>query len=54
VSEEPGLDVVALQRTLEQRVLAKVDLTHGQVVVGPPPRVQRRDLLLGRLSQPGE
>ena len=39
VAEQSRLDVVALQWLAEQWVAQEIDLSHGQVVGGPPPRV---------------
>ena len=41
VPEQPRLDVLALQRLLQERVVEQVDLAHGQVVGGPPIGVHR-------------
>ena len=53
VPEQPRLDLVPGQRLAEQRVVLEVDLTDGQVVVGPPPGVDRGDLGLGGRRQNG-
>lgn len=44
VAQQPRLDVLRLQWLTEQRIGHQVDLPDGQVVCGPPMRVQRRQL----------
>ena len=36
VAEQPWLDILNCQRLLEQRIVLKVDLAHGQIVGGAP------------------
>ena len=45
VAEQPGLDVRGRERLPQQRVVAEIDLADGQVVRGPPVRVEESDLL---------
>jgi hypothetical protein len=44
VVEQPGLDVRGRERLPQQRVIAEIDLADGQVVRGPPVRVEESDL----------
>ncbi len=44
VPQQPRLDVLGAQRLLQQRVGHQVDLPGGEVVGGPPVRVQRGEL----------
>jgi len=43
VPEKAGLDVLGPEGLVQQHVVAKVDLAHGEVVGGPPPTVERID-----------
>jgi hypothetical protein len=43
VSEQSRLDIGHRQGSAQQRVVAQVDLADGEVVVGSPPRIERRD-----------
>jgi hypothetical protein len=54
VAEQPRLHVVGPERLAQQRVREQVDLPHGEVVGGAPPRVEQPQLLAGeRLGGPG-
>jgi len=46
VAQQPGFDVLLLERTAQQRVVQEVDLPDGQVVRRPPPGVEELDLLV--------
>src|SRR3546814_2924468 len=45
VPEQPRLHVVRLQRDAKQRVVHQIDLADAEIVGGPPPRVDRPQLL---------
>ena len=45
VAEEPRLDVRGRERLPQQRIVLQIDLADGQVVRGPPVRVEESDLL---------
>jgi len=45
VAEQPRLDVLPLERLLQERVVQQVDLPDRQVVRGPPPQVDLLQLL---------
>ena len=49
VAEQARLDVLADQGPAQQGVVHQVDLAHGQVVRRPPPRIERRHLVLCEL-----
>jgi len=46
VTEQARLDVLALQRLFQQRVVAQVDLADGKIIGGAPVGVQSLQLLL--------
>ena len=48
VTEQARLDVLELQRLLEERVVHQIDLADGQVVRGPPVGVHLAQLLGGK------
>ena len=45
VAEQPRLDVRGRERLPQQRIVPQIDLADGQVVRGPPVRVEESDLL---------
>jgi hypothetical protein len=47
VAEEARLDVIEGQWPAEQGVVEQVDLADGEVVGGPPPRVDEREVIDG-------
>ena len=50
VAEQPRFDVVASERLPQQRVVEQVDLTHRQIVRGPPPGIDAAQGLLRNLT----
>ena len=50
MAQKPGLDVFRLQRPFEKRIVEKVDLAHGQIVRGAPPRVDGGEIDAHMLS----
>jgi hypothetical protein len=54
VPEQSWLDVLRRQWLAQERVVEQVDLSDRQVVVRPPPRVERSDLVVARASQFGD
>ena len=53
VAEQPRLDVLALERLLQERVVEQVDLADRQVVGGPPVGVHLAQLVGGEGGRPG-
>ena len=53
VAEQPRLDVLALQRLLQERVVEQVDLADRQVVGGPPVGVHLAELVRREAVPPG-
>ena len=45
MAEQPGLDVVCLQRLPQERVVVQIDLFDRKIVGGPPIPVQLVDLV---------
>ena len=52
VPEQARLDVARLERLAEQRVVEQVDLADGEVVRGPPVRVEQLELCAARAGPP--
>ncbi len=51
VAEEAGLDVLAQDRSGDQRVVHEVDLADGEIVRGAPPRVDLAELVRGERAR---
>src|SRR5208337_3707479 len=46
VAEEPGLDVFFCERLFEQGIVVEINLTDGEVVSGPPVRIEQFPLFV--------
>ena len=46
VAEQPRLDVLPLERLLQERIVEQVDLADRQIIGGPPVGIDEREFLV--------